>query len=180
MEQRAGRARSKPAKPDGSEEPAGYRGGASAQGKAYTWQDGDRTLRVRLQLDLVVLDDGAGVSKDDLVARTGAGPIADRRAKGAAGRRRWPGVPLRFGCADDAAGGVLLALDPQWDTGTAHAFLARNGIKLDRVSELGYLTNGFFVETASGLASLHLANALAGQAGVHLSSPNWWRERTTK
>ena len=106
--------------------------------------------------------------------------IVDRRAEGAAGAGGGPVFRSASGALMTLPGGVLLALDPQWDTGTAHAFFARNGIKLDRVSELGYLTNGFFVETASGFASLDLANALAGQAGVYLSSPNWWRERTTK
>ena len=45
------------------------------------------------------------------------------------------------------------------------------------MSSLDYLTNGFFVETDPGFASLDLAKALAGQVGVELSSPNW-RRRT--
>ena len=55
-----------------------------------------------------------------------------------------------------------------------------NGIDLDRVSELDYLTNGFFVETEPGFPSLDLANALAEQDGVRVSTPNWWRDRVAK
>ena len=51
---------------------------------------------------------------------------------------------------------------------------------MDRVSELDYVTNGFFVETEPGFPSLDLANALAAQDGVETSSPNWGREVTPK
>ncbi len=77
-------------------------------------------------------------------------------------------------------GGVIVALNAEWDTDATAAFFTRNGIELDRVSELSHVTNGFFVQTDPGFASLDLANALAGQAAVELSSPNWSRERTTR
>ena len=51
---------------------------------------------------------------------------------------------------------------------------------MDRVSELDYVANGFFVETEPGFPSLDLANALAAQDGVEISSPNWGREVTPK
>ena len=51
---------------------------------------------------------------------------------------------------------------------------------MDRVSELDYVANGFFVETEPGFPSLDLANALAVQDGVEVSSPNWAREVTPK
>ena len=73
-------------------------------------------------------------------------------------------------------GGVLLALNPAWSKAETDAFFADNDIKLSRVSELGFVANGFFVETDPGFPSLNLANALAGQDGVELSSPNWWTE----
>ena len=37
----------------------------SAGGQVYTWVDGDRTLRVRLQSDLVMLEDGTFTSAND-------------------------------------------------------------------------------------------------------------------
>ena len=51
---------------------------------------------------------------------------------------------------------------------------------MDRVSELDYVANGFFIETGPGFPSLDLANALAVQDGVEISSPNWGREATPK
>ena len=77
-------------------------------------------------------------------------------------------------------GGIVVVLDPEWDADEAAAFFTGNGIAVSRVSSLDYLTNGFFVQTDPGFASLDLANALAGQVGVELSSPNWWRERTAR
>ena len=77
-------------------------------------------------------------------------------------------------------GGIVLALDPQWDQATVEKFFSRNGIALERASELDFLDNGFFVETEPGLLSLELANSLAGQDGVILSSPNWAREVESK
>ena len=77
-------------------------------------------------------------------------------------------------------GGVLLILDPEWSRSQTDAFFSGNAIKLDRVSELGFVPNGFFVETKPGFPSLNLANALAEQDGVEVSSPNWWTETVAK
>ena len=73
-------------------------------------------------------------------------------------------------------GGIMLALDPEWDQDAVEKFFSRNGISLERTSELDFLDNGFFVETEPGFPSLELANDLAGQEGVIISSPNWARE----
>ena len=70
-------------------------------------------------------------------------------------------------------GGMLLALDPDWDQTAVDDFFSQNGISTDRVSELGFLENGFFIETEPGFESLELANALAAQPGAVISSPNW-------
>ena len=77
-------------------------------------------------------------------------------------------------------GGVLLALEPEWDGAMVNGFFARNNISKTRISELDYIPNGFFVRTKPGFPSLELANALAAQKGVLLSSPNWWREVGTR
>ena len=77
-------------------------------------------------------------------------------------------------------GGVLVMLDPQWDRARVEAFFERNDIERVRVSELDYAPNGFFVETDAGFPSLSLANLLAAQDGVVLSSPNWWTEAVAK
>ena len=178
------------AEPD--ESGGGSGGVSSAQGDVHTWQDGDRTVGARLQLDLAVLDDGTIVPRDEIVAGTGNtdsvprspsdGGKSDRTDGGQSGGTGGP-QPVFLSESGELMtlpGGVIVALNAEWDTDATAAFFARNGIELDRVSELSYLTNGFFVQTDPGFASLDLANALAGQAGVELSSPNWSRERTTR
>ena len=179
---------------------SGSGGASSAQGDVHTWQDGDRTVGARLQLDLVVLDDGTIVPRDEIVAGTGntesvpRSPDDGSKSDSASGGKSddtggatsdsssgpQPVFLSESGELMTLPGGVIVALNAEWDTDATAAFFTRNGIELHRVSELSYVTNGFFVQTGPGFASLDLANALAGQAGVELSSPNWSRERTTR
>ena len=185
--------------PDESDGTGGSGGAASAQGEVYTWQDGDRTVGARLQLDLVVLDDGSIVSSDEIVSDTGdrqdvprdgggRGQPTDGGSKSdtaGSGQPDTTGAPQPVFLSESGElmtlpGGIAVVLDPEWDADETAAFFAGNGIALSRVLALSYLTNGFFVETDPGFASLDLANALAPQVGVELSSPNWWRERTAK
>ena len=77
-------------------------------------------------------------------------------------------------------GGVLLVLNEEWTQAQTNSFFADNGIKMDRVSELGHITNGFFITTDPGFPSLNLANELAALDGVEVSSPNWWSEAVTR
>ncbi len=77
-------------------------------------------------------------------------------------------------------GGVMLALDPEWDQAAVDKFSAGNDIPADHVTPLEFLDNGFFVETEPGFPALELANSLADQEGVVVSSPNWWREVNAK
>ena len=147
----------------------------SAQDRPYTWQDGDRTLTVLLQDDLMVTQDGDIASKEDIAARTTRSDTVDKAASA--------GLPVfrsQSGSLMTLPGGVLLALDETWSEAETDAFFENNGIDRDRVSELEYLTNGFLVETEPGFPSLELANALAEQDGVRVSSPNWWRDRVAK
>ena len=142
------------------------------QGQVYTYEDGDRTVRVRLQSDLEVSGDGS-------VARGSGEHIVTKDSS-----RRSTGQPVfrseSSGTLMTLPGGVLLVLDAEWSTAETNAFFARNRIKLSRVSDLDVAANSFFVETEPGFASLNLANTLAEQDGVLISSPNWWREHTTK
>ena len=154
----------------------GGRGQAQGQGeRVYTYEDGDRTIRVILQGDLVVEETGADTPTDRVTRRVAGGNIVRRQdARGAAD------LPV-FRSASGGAlmtlpGGVLLALDPEWDEAGVNRFFARNNISKARISELDYIPNGFFVRTEPGFPSLELANALAAQKGVLVSSPNWWRE----
>ena len=148
------------------------------QGQVYSWQDGDRTLNVVLQNDLGVQETVDIKSDDVVVVAGGDTSIVERR----------PGhgsVEPVFrdesgGGLMTLPGGVLVALDPQWDQEQVDEFFERNGIDADRVSEMGFIPNGFVVQTEPGFPSLELANALAGQDGVTVSSPNWWREVQAK
>ena len=182
------------------DEPDGSSGLVSAEGGVYTWEDGDRTLEVRLQLDLVVVDDGSVASVDDVVVDTVNGLVVRVPGAGAGfsgGESGDPGDPgggLRSAGTGAAQpvfrsgsgrlmtlpGDIAVVLDPEWNTAEVAAFFARNGIDRSRVSELDFLANGFVVETDPGFPALDLANALAGQSGVELSSPNWWTEYTTR
>ena len=175
------------------DEPDGSGDLPSAEGDVYTWQDGDRTVGATLQLDLVVLDDGSITPKDEVVANTGRGQIVRglRRSQPSNGAKPDSAGSSQTGSTQPVfrsesgelmtlPGGVAVVLAPEWDAAAVAAFFARNEIDPSRVSALDYLTNGFVVETDPGFPALDLANSLAGQAGVELSSPNWWRERTTR
>ena len=142
-------------------------------GRVYTWQDGERTRRVILQSDLSVRPTNEVTSQDRVIAFGGASAVVE----GGGGQ---PVFRSESGELMALPGGVLLALDPDWSEEQVGAFLNRNAIPGSRVSDLDWLPNGYFVETPPGLASLHLANALAGQDGVVLAAPNWWREVETR
>ena len=152
----------------------------SAQGRTYTWEDGDRTLKVQLQSDLAVQKVASG-SRGDIVARNaGGGSIVNKGPGARAESDELPVFRSESGALMTLPGGVLLILDPEWSRSQTDAFFSGNAIKLDRVSELGFVPNGFFVETEPGFPSLNLANALAEQDGVEVSSPNWWTETVAK
>ena len=159
-----------------SKQPAGQGGGTtpagSAQGVEYTWADGDRTQRVHLQTDLVVLPGGEIGSASYAAAKSGDGSAGDSGGL--------PVFSTESGSLMTLPGGVLVMLDPQWDRARVEAFFARNDIERVRVSELDYAPNGFFVETDAGFPSLSLANLLAARDGVVLSSPNWWTAAVAK
>ena len=149
------------------------------QGVPYTWQDGDRTMTVQLQADLVV-EKGAGGLPRDVVPANEDGTNVVRSADGQSTSDTLPVFRSESGALMTLPGGVLLVLSAEWSEAETNAFFSDNGIKMDRVSELDYVANGFFVETEPGFPSLDLANALAVQDGVEISSPNWGREATPK
>ena len=149
------------------------------QGVAYTWQDGDRTMTVHLQTDLVVENDSGGLPRD-IVAANQDGTNVVRSAEGQSKSDTLPVFRSESGALMTLPGGVLLVLSPEWGQAETNAFFSDNGIKMDRVSELDYAVNGFFIETEPGFPSLDLANALAVQDGVEFSSPNWGKEATPK
>ncbi len=141
-----------PAKPGAQNTPRSLE---STQGPAYTWEDGDRTMRVRLQSDLEVSGDDRSGGGEHIVTKD-----SSRRSSGQPVFRSESGTLMTL------PGGVLLVLAAEWSRAETNTFFAQNGINPGRVSELGYVTNGFFVETAPGFPSLELANALVAQDRV--------------
>ena len=149
------------------------------EGDPYTWQDGDRTMTVMLQTDLVVEKGSGGLPLDVVSANEGETNVV-RSADGQSKSDTLPVFRSESGALMTLPGGVLLVLNSEWNQAKTNAFFSNNGIKMDRVSELDYVANGFFVETEPGFPSLDLANALAAQEGVEISSPNWGKEVTPK
>ena len=152
---------------------------AAVQGQAYTWQDGDRTLTVYLQSALVVKRDSDGLPRD-IVAADDSGSTVVRSADGQSKSDTLPVFRSESGELMTLPGGVLLVLSTEWTQAETNTLFSNSGIKMDRVSELDYATNGFFIETEPGFPSLDLANELAAMDGVEVSSPNWGREATPK
>lgn len=156
-----------------------------AQVRPYTWRDGDRRMTVLLQPDLMVTQDGdiesqsrAAIQQQGGVDRRDNATVKTTRSQvaGKAGSDRLPVFRSQSGTLMTLPGGILLALDETWGAAKTDSFFERNGIAADRVSELEYLVNGFYVETEPGFPSLELANSLAEQDGVRISTPNWQRD----
>ncbi|WP_420443643.1 hypothetical protein [Candidatus Poriferisodalis sp.] len=149
-------------------------------GQMYTWEDGDRTLEVRLDPNLTVQPDGDGISRDDIVESAGDDIVARGDATEQLPSKDEPVFWSESGELMALPGGAVLILDSSWDQAAIDAFFKRNGISNSLLTELDFVDNGYFIETEPGFGSLNLANSLASQDGVELSSPNWWIERVTK
>ena len=151
----------------------------SGQGNVYTWEDGDRTVRAVLQTDLVVQETTSNKPEDVVVERGTSNSIVLRseghgQAHGPVFRSESGGGLMTL------PGGVVLVLDQEWSQSRVEEFFSENSIPADRWSALESLDNGFLVQAEPGFPSLELANELAAQEGVVISSPNWWREVETR
>ncbi len=152
---------------------------ARPQGETYTWEDGDRTLTVLLQDDLVVQKTSEVTTADVVVSKGVVDSIVEKQTSH--GSDAGPVFKSESGGElMTLPGGVLLALDPTWNETQVEDFFSENGISADQVSDLDFIENGFVIETESGFPSLDLANEIASQDGVLISSPNWSREVETK
>ena len=169
---RAGKPGSEPAQ-RGSIRPSGL-----PEGTEYTWQDGDQARRVWLQNDLAV--EKSGVSADgEGVAWGDDETIVEKQ-----GRHKGASSPPVFRSSSGGLmtlpGGVLLALDRDWDQTRINAFFATHGIEMSRVETRAFTINAFFITTEPGFPSLNLANTLSSQDGVVLASPNWQTEAVAR
>ena len=146
------------------------------RGPIYTWQDGDRTMRVVLQPDLTVRSAADhGPANRVLETRTGESIVRKRN------RSVVSGLPVFRSETGNTLmtlpGGVLLVLDAEWDQHDIDRFFSDNQVDHHSVTEFDFLDNAFLVPTEPGFPSLELANRLVGLPGVVSSSPNWWRDR---
>ena len=157
-------------------EPATKGSGGGTGQTEYTWEDGDRTSTVILQSDLVIDEE---TSIKDAMADAPGGAIV----KSAGAKSEDKGLPVfksQSGALMTLPGGVLLVLDSDWSQAEVNTFFSNNSIKLSKVEALDFIDNGYFIETEPGFPALDLANALAAEEGVIVSSPNWWTEVTVK
>ena len=153
--------------------------GSTDEGKVHTYEDGDRTIRVVLQDDLVLQKNSAVTPSDSVVVKGSTQSIIRKGSDG--GQDNLPVFRSESGGGlMTLPGGVLLSLDPKWDKAQVDRFFSDSNISPEQVSELGFIPNGFLVETEAGFPSLDLANSLASQDGVEISSPNWWSEVEAK
>ena len=158
-------------------------GGPRGQGqreRVYTFEDGDRTVRVILQGDLVVSETGAGTATDEVARRAARGNIV-RRQFGTA-RCRPAGVSLCIGRrVDDPAGRRAARAGPGVGRGRGQWLLrAEQHLERTNIRAGLHTRTGSWCEPNRVFPSLELANALAAQKGVVVSSPNWWREVGTR
>ncbi len=143
------------------------------EGDAYVWRDGDRTLRAYLATNLVSVANEEVDPSDEVIAIHGSRSVVVRTLENKLGEE-----PVFVTPSDQLVtlpGGILLALDPEWDAADVDAFFSRNSIDPAQVSPRSFTKNAYYVETDPGWFSLALAIRLDDLPGVVLASPNWWR-----
>lgn len=186
----AGSACAAPSGPTDSSEPA--------QMQRYTWYDGDQPRQVWLDPQVVAIFGDA----DDSAAETvrSMAPAAEQLPTRTPGLRLWrlpqgsgsalrrlqalePDVhvspvlrdsPSAGGAMRALPGGVIVYLDPSWNSEQARDWLHNQELQPQRQLSAG--RNAFLVETEPGLAALELANQLRQQPGVIAAMPDWWQE----
>ncbi len=161
-----------PGEPAPSVRGAGTADLGPVEGRVYEWLDGDRTRRVWMQTDLV-LEERGQAPDDQVVLRFGGDQDIVNREGRHDGVETQPVFRSESGDVMTLPGGVLVVLDPTWGHQAVQAFFGAHGIPETRVEDQAFAANAFLVDTPPGLPSLELANRLAGEDGVVVSSPNW-------
>ncbi len=161
--------------PDSLEQETRKMAAADLAGPAYTWRDGDRELRVWLQRDLAVREDGAIRQRENVVTPLGDG-LAVVRVEARLEGRDLPVFRSDSGTLMTLPGGVLIIFDEAWGEDRIAEFFAARRIPPERVTRAANAPFLHIVDTEPGFPALELANQLAGEPGVEVSSPNWLRE----
>ena len=161
-----------PGQPDYSSKPLTVRDTSGS--RPYTWHDGRRTRTVHLLPNLALRKGHAAAppeQEEEVLETRGDSQIVRRGTTASTGSGE-PVFLSRPGTLLTLPGGVLLVFHKHLGPGAIGAFLAEKQIAPERLSPIG-ITNGFLLATEPGLPSLETANALAGEEGVLLASPNW-------
>ena len=128
-------------------EPTTKGSGGGTEQSEYTWQDGDRTLTVLLQSDLVIDEDA---SMKDAMADAPGGAIV----KSAGAKSEDKGLPVfksQSGALMTLPGGVLLVLEPDWSQAEVNTFFSNNSIKLRQGGGAGLHQQRLLHRDGSGL-----------------------------
>ena len=150
-------------------------GETASKGTVYTWYDGDREMRAVLQNDVPLPHDDEDIAAGDSATVNSVGGASN--SGGGGSQDVQPVFRSESGGGDmTLPGGVILLLDETWDEAEVDSFLSKNQINSSQLTEMEFLENAYFIETAAGFPSLEVANNLTGQEGVVSSSPNWQRE----
>ena len=141
----------------------------SAEGRVYTWQDGDSTRRVRVLADLTLNRDGEVVARQDVAKDT------------ADGGRDTDGSPPVFRAESSGTlltlpGGVLLVLAGEWTGNQVDSFFSRQRHCPESRLRARVPPERILRRDRAGLPLARPGERLAVQEGVELSSPNWMRE----
>ena len=161
----------------------------AVRGELHTWQDGEITRKVWFQTDLVarIVDPDvekerqtSDVGKEEMVLQSGNMRIVKRAPQVARAAGDMPVFRGGNGRLMTLPGGAFLVLDSELTEEQTRRFFAEHEIRPDRVSKMEVFKNGFFIKTEAGWPSLDLANRLAGEDTVKISSPNWWRKLTLR
>ena len=149
-------------------------GETASKGMVYTWYDGDREMRAVLQNDVPPSHDDEDIAAGDSATVNSIGSVSN--SEGGGSQDVQPVFRSESGGGDmTLPGGVILLLDETWDEAEVDSFLSKNQINSSQLTEMEFLKNAYFIETAAGFPSLEVANNLTGQEGVVSSSPNWQR-----
>lgn len=164
---------------------------------ALEWHDGDKTLKLWPQKNLVaefserpILSRSFRVKSMKEQGKTRILNLGSEKAAVQSLRKARSGETPQANYsevfADDREGGHLRALPGnvivQFEETLSEADIEKwvKTRDLKIVEKLGFQPNTYLIASQPGLASLELANRLYGQEGVLQSSPNWWIEMSLR
>ena len=136
---------------------------ALASETQHSYRDGDKTVKITLQEDLVGVE-----------GKYGQISIEPRSEAVASAEDEIPVFKDEEGTLLALQGGIVLVFDKSWSEEQMASFLDANAL-FDNAGRMGSSTHAFRIKTDPGWECLELANRLAEKACVAVSRPDWWR-----